>query len=329
MLKGIFGLLIGLLLMILVMFGRLVINVNDKKEEKEPAKKPEYHLQVIVQNTDEYFWTLFKDGAKAAAEEFGVYVEFVAVTRRDINLIKEAVEKGVNAGVDGIALQPPDSEQTQVLIDEATSKGVAMLTFENDVFSIPNTPMVGSSSYSLGTIAGDMAVAATEGKGEVVVIINGAGDQGDALYRNLIIQGIVESFSRYSTINITDIKTLNKEMFEAEKIASSIITEVDSVDLIICLDERSTPGVAQVLVDNNMVGDVKLVGYGIMPQTLDYIDRGVIYGTVCPNAYEIGYNTVKQLTGRLNEEQISDYTNTELYTIDKNNLDQYNQLDTD
>ena len=310
--------------MISVMFGQLMMNVDNKKEEKKPATKPEYHLQVIIQNTNEYFWTSFQEGAKVAEEECGVYVEFVTVSQRDTNLLKEVVEMGVNSGVDGIALQAADLEQTQDIIEKAMKQGVKLLTYENDSFIIPNTPMVGSNSYSIGSIAGEMAVEASDGIADVVVIINNAGDQGEVKYKNLIVQGILESFSKYSTININNIYTLNSDMFEAEKIASSIISDTKKVDLIICLDERSTPGVAQVFVDNNKVGDIRLIGYGVMPQTLDYIERGVIYGTVCPNAYEIGYNTVKQLTKSLNGEQISDYISTELYTIDTNNVNQYN-----
>ncbi|WMJ88666.1 sugar ABC transporter substrate-binding protein [Anaerocolumna sp. MB42-C2] len=326
MIRWIFGMLFGMLLLILVMFGQLLYNTNEDKGNQESVEKPEYHLQIIVQNTDEYFWSFFKEGAKAAEREYGVYVEFVPVSRKDAGVIKEAVEKGINAGVDGIAFQPADTKQTQDILAEAKKQGIGLLTYENDSFNIPNTPMVGSSSYNIGTMAGNMAVNATNGKSNVVVVMNEAGEQGDVLYRNLLIQGIMESFSKYGTINIRDIFTLNKDMFEAERVTSSIISDVKNVDLIICLDERSTPAVAQVLVDNNMVGDVKIIGYGFMPQTLDYIKRGVIYGTVCPNSYEIGYYTVKQLTQSLKGEQISDYTPTEVYSIDAKNVNQYNNV---
>lgn len=320
MLKGIFGTLIGMLLLIVVMFGQLMINVDNKTTEKEPVEKPDYHIQIVIQNTDEYFWTLFQEGAKAAEKEFGTYVEFVRVPQRDTKYLQETVEMGANAGVDAIALQAADSEETIAIIEGATKQGIVLLTYENDNVIIPNTPMVGSNSYSIGNMAGDMAVEASGGSANVAVILNDSGEQSDEQYKNLIVQGILESFSQYSTINIEKIYTINADMFEAEKISSSIISESDKVDMIICLDERSTPGVAQVLVDSNMVGDVKLIGYGVAPQTLDYIDKGVIYGTVCPKAYDIGYYTVKQITSSLKGEQISDYISTDLFSINKNNM---------
>jgi ribose transport system substrate-binding protein len=115
-------------------------------------------------------------------------------------------------------------------------------------------------------------------------------------------------------------------MFEEEKVASEIIEKADKPDLIICLDEGCTPGIAQILVDNNMVGDIKLVGYGVDDKTLDYIDHGVIYATICPDAEEIGYLTVKQMVQALKGEQISDAESAGLYTIDKSNVKQYQEI---
>jgi ribose transport system substrate-binding protein len=234
---------------------------------------------------------------------------------------------GVNSGVDGIALQAADSEQTSLMLEDAKDHGIAVLTYENDNYQVQNTPMVGTNSYSLGSLAGDMAVKATNGHANVAVIINNEGDQGDLQYKNMLIQGLLDATSIYS-IKIDakeSIYTINANMFEAEKITSSIIRNLDKFDVIICFDESSTPGIAQTLVDNNLVGDIQIIGYGITPQTLDYIERGVIYGTVCPNAREIGYNAVKQLVESLNGEQISDSVSTELYTIDKSNAEQFSK----
>lgn len=326
MTRWIFGMLFGMLLFLLVMFGQLMVHTDNAKEVPQSNINSNKHVQLIIQNTDEYFWTIFKEGAKEAGEESNVYVEFVTAPQNDAKAIAEAVEKGIYAKVDGIALKPADSYQTQEIIEVAKKQGIPIAAYENYSFNIANVPLIGSSSYSIGSMAGNMAVEATNGKSNVAVIINDPGEEGDVLYKNLIIQGILESFSKYSTMNLKNIYTLKQDTFETEKVASTIIEEMEDVDMIICLDERSTPGVAQVLVDNNKVGDIRIVGYGIMPQTLDYIERGVIYGTVSPNAYEIGYYTVMQLVKQMEGEQISDYKSTELYMINSENIDEYSIL---
>lgn len=323
MLRGIFGLLMGMLLILAVMFGQLVVREDKQKDTVSQKSDAKYHLQILVQNTDEYFWTYFKEGARDAAEEMDVYAEFVPIAQKDGELIKDAVEKGIYGGVDGIALKPADALVTKEIAEEARNKKIPLIIYENDSFNIADVPIVGSNSYTIGSMAGMMGVDAIGNGTKAVVIMNEAGDEGDILYRNLSIQGITEAFSLKGNIELEEIYTLKQNMFEAEKVTYSIISKYKDVDLIICLDEKSTPGVAQVLVDNNLVGDIKLVGYGSMPLTLDYVERGVIYGTVCPNAYEIGYNTVNQLAQVLNGVQISDYKSTQLYTIDASNVEKY------
>lgn len=323
MLRGIFGLLLGMLLVLIFMFGQLFIREDSQKDTVSYKSDAKYHLQILIQNTDEYFWTKFKEGARLAAEEMNVYAEFVPVAQKDGESIKDAVERGIYSGIDGIALKPADTLGTKEIAEEARDKNIPLVVYENDSFNITDVPIIGSNSYTIGSMAGTMGAEAIGSGTKAVVIMNEVGEEGDILYRNLSIQGISEAFSLKGNIELEDIYTLKQDMFEAEKVVYSIIAEHKDLDLIICLDEKSTPGVAQVLVDNNLVGDIKLVGYGSTPLTLDYIERGVIYGSVSPNAYKIGYYTVKQLAQKLNGVQISDYKSTELYTIDATNVQAY------
>lgn len=187
MLKWIFGTLTGMLIMISILLTQLMFNINNSPKDKEPVGPPEYHLQVIIQNADEYFWTSFKEGAKVAEEELGVYVEIVPISQRNIENLEEAVEIGRIAGVDGIALQVSDSEQTLNIIEEARKQGIDIITYENDNFIILDIPMVGSNSYNIGVSAGNMAVNATNGRGDAVVVINKGEDKNDISYKNHIV----------------------------------------------------------------------------------------------------------------------------------------------
>ncbi len=325
MLKGIYGVLIGMLVVLIVMFGSLFVKSGKQAEQEVKIENPKYHLQVIVQNKNGNFWTSFQEGAKVAEQETGVYVEFVALEQIDPDSLKKAVEMGVNAGVDGIALQAADLEQTQLIIENAKAQGVDIITYENGFYMVSDTPMVGTNYTTLGSYAGNMAVEASGGEADVAVVINSAGSEGVEELQNLIIQGIIDAFGSYGKMEDPDIYTIDTDMFEAEEVTSEILAKEDIPDLIIILDEKCTPGIAQILVDNNMVGDIKLVGYGITPRTLDYIEHGVIYGTICPVSYEIGYETVTSLVQMLSDEQISNSIPTDLYYIDKNNVSEYKE----
>ena len=310
------------LAIVCIMLANLYLTVNDVSKDKQPIKSPKYHIQVITQNSDDHFWKMFKDGANSAGVNLNVYVEFVDISKRDVDNSIQAVERGIYADVDGIALQANDIEKTTAILKEASDNGLSVLTYENDLYNIPDVVSVGSNSYDIGFTAGTMGVKACNGVGNVAVIINDSSDK-DNQYKNIKVQGIMEAFSKYSNMNISQVYTLDTGVFEMEKLTSKILTNNPNVNLIICTDERNTPGVAQVLVDSNRVGDIKVIGYGEMPQTISYIERGVIYGTVCPDAYQIGYNTVSQLNSILEGETVSDSTNTDVYSVDEDNYKLY------
>ncbi len=324
--KFIFSALGTALVVLSVMLVNLYNTVDDVAAVHQPASQPEYHIQLVTQSSNEHFWTTFKKGALAAGEELSIYVEFVDIAQRDAAAAAEKVEKAIYAGVDAIALQAADLNTTSQVLQQAQQAGLAVLTFENDIFFIPNIATVGSNSYDIGFTAGTMGAAARGGRATVAVLIDDSGEEDENRYKNLKLQGLLDAFSAYEDIKIEDIYTLNAGRFEVERLTGKILEQTPQVDLIICTDERNTPGVAQTLVDANRVGDIAVIGYGAMPQTLNYIERGVIYGTITPAAFDIGYYTVAQLRLLLEGRQISDNLNTDIYTVTSQNLAEYKAM---
>lgn len=322
--RGIFAILSAMLLTLLLMLGNLFITMDQTNVEQAPSTPPDYHIQIITQSTDEHFWTLFQEGALKASKDLNLYVEFVPIPPRNVDALVETVQKAIYSKVDGIALQPVDYDETREVTNSALAAGIPVINYENDKYLIPEVSVVGSNSYDIGYTAGSMINPATKGQANIAVILDEGSNQGDSEYKNMKIQGILDAISSYGRMNLSEIYTLDSGMFEAERLTNTILTEKKEINVIMCTDEKSTPAVAQVLVDSNKVGDVKVIGYGTMSQTLNYIRKGVIYGTVSPDAYEIGYQTVEQLYESIKGEALSDSIYTELFTIDNSNVDQYN-----
>ncbi len=323
--KGIFGILIAMLITVGVMVGSIFTQNDQVEIEKGPINTPEYHVQIIIQNTDEHFWTQFKAGAIAASKDLEVFSEFVTIPPRNVKALTETIEQAIYSQVDAIAFQPVDYAETEVATLKALEEGLAVVNYENDKYLIPEVSSVGSNSYDIGYTAGSMIVPAvgTGNPANIAVILDEGSSQGDSQYKNMKVQGILDANSMYGKVNLIEVYTLDPGMFEAERLINTIISKEDDINVIICVDEKSTPAVAQVLVDRNKVGDIEVIGYGTMSQTLDYIKRGVIYGTVSPKAYEIGYQTVVQMCNNLRGESISDSSYIEQFIIDKGNVEEY------
>lgn len=322
--RGIFSILVAMLLALLIMIGSLFTTIDQPNTGEDNNTPSKYHIQVVIPNTDEHFWTLFQEGAKDASFSLGVFVEFVPIMPRNVNDLVGTIEKSIYSEVDGIAFQPADNEKTMEAVEKAIKQGIAIVNYENDKFLLPEVAAVGSNSYEIGYTAGSMIPSAIgTGDANVVVILEEGDSQGDSQYRNMKIQGIIDAISSYDSIKLSEVYTLESGMFEAERLTNTIVSSGNNVNVIVCIDEKSTPAVAQVLVDNNMVGNIKVIGYGTMSQTLDYIKRRVIYGTVSPDAYTIGHQTVEELYARIRGNAISDAKDTELFIIDQSNVDKY------
>lgn len=317
--KGIFASLAAALLIIAILFYSLFSTASPSQAEtKNP---PKYHVQVITQNTNEHFWSMFKQGASKAGFEMNVYVEFVDIAQKNTDSSVQALEKAIFSKVDGVALQAQDITKTSAMLKKAKDNHIAAVTFENELGYIQNITSVGSNSYEIGLMAGKMGADACKGNANAAVIVNGANEKNSQ--KNLKVQGINSALSKYFAKSDQHVYTLNSGMFETEKLMSRILSENPNINLIICTDERSTPGIAQYIVDENRVGEISIIGYGAMPQTLNYIERGVIYGSVCPDAYQIGYKTIEQLCAALDKKTAAENINninTELFSISKKNV---------
>ena len=321
--KYFFAVLSVVLVLLFAMVGYTYFSGEYAPEGSAVLTEPRAHVQLITQNSNEHFWSTFKRGALDAGKEENIYVEFADISAKDPELIAETAEQAVYSAVDGLALQAADEERTANVLLMAEKAQIPVLTFESDLFPTTDVPTVGSNSYDAGYSLGQMAIQACGGRATAAILVESVLENAPSSSRNLKGQGIMDALSDAPQTEVTQVYPVDVERFEVEKCTSQILEERPEVDLILCTGETSTPGVAQVLVDANRVGDICVIGYGAMPQPLDYIERGVIYGSVCPDAYQIGYQSVKQLCRMLDGETVSNSSNTGMYTVTKENLEQF------
>lgn len=324
--KYTYSALILALILLVGMLVNLFLSFNNDTDKQIQQEAPKYHFVIITHDNNDPFWAKFKKGATEASLSRNVFVEFVDVKYKDAGLIANAVDRAILSDVDGLALQPFDVKHSSEMLLKARDAGITTITFENDVYYIPDFPTVGSNSYEVGFASGEMAAAASDGKANIAVLINDTGEQDSKQYKNIKFQGLLEAISQYPEMSITQMYTLDTKMFEVDKLTTSILTENPEIDLIICADSENTPGVAQVVIDSGKVGNIKIIGYGTMAQTMKYIKDGVIHGTITADSYAIGYNTVLQLADVSDGKQISEFYNTDIYTFTSENLDKYEDI---
>lgn len=82
-------------------------------------------------------------------------------------------------------------------------------------------------------------------------------------------------------------------------------------------------------MDLNKVGQITIIGYDDAPEILRYIEKGVIYGTVVANPYEIGYESIRSLVEIKKNRMTSTYVDTGAKVVTCCNIEEYMQALTD
>lgn len=291
-----------ILLGIIVNFGVIVFKFNKSGSSGDSGdvQDKKYHLQIVTEKNKDYFWSDFKKGVQAAADDLNVYIEFVESDTRTTEDIVSLVKRGTYADVDGIAFRPTDIKECSEAVKLAKENGVSIITFESEENILPMTGSVNSDYFQIGKEQGKLLMEASGGSGGVVVIVNEKDMQdGESLCNAEKMHGIVENFEDDTDMEILDYYKVNPEMFRTEQVVMQMFQEHPNVNNIICTDASITQGVAEYIKDKKLTGKVHLIGYGNTLDTMDDMREGVVYGTVYADAESIGYDTVKKLCSLL------------------------------
>lgn len=336
MTRSIFSILMAIIITMMILFIQLIGNYRNNSVVDAQLQQPRYHLQIFVRDSQGYSADEFKKGANMAAETYNVFVEFVEYSENDTELLAKLADQAIYSSVNGVAMQIDDTKLYKEVVGKLLESQVSVVAYESEYYAeriitesgfeeAHVVQTAGSNSHNLGALAGELALSAADGDVSAAVILSMATEEDDYLYRNNIILGIQSAFDDYedSIGHVTTVYNQGNDLFQAEKIMREILDEHPDINTVICFDEQYTPAITQVLVDDNKIGDINVIGYGILPQTLNYIQRDVIYGTICPDSYGIGYDTVESLVEALEGITVSDTKYRQAAKVTNANVDDY------
>lgn len=292
-----------------------------QRENHVAEKPPQYHFYMILQNSVDPFWQDVRRGAQDAAKALNVAIEFRAPQFNNSEEEQKYIDIATLSRVDGIITPAVNNPDFIKLINQATAQGIPVITIENDAKDSQRQAFIGSNSFMLGAEAGKLLNDAVQGKARVAVIMSSELEK-DALTQNMIMNGFSSTLKDTPGIEVVKVYTPKMEILSTEEITQAVLRQGD-INAVVCLDAINTVGVAQSIVDFNRVGKITVIGYGITPEIKNYIEKGVIYGTVVGNPYTIGYNGVKSMLEVKQNRTTSSVTDTGVQIVDKADMKSY------
>lgn len=294
--------------------------LSETNSVKKDNNLPEYHFMIIANELNFSSGQAFIDGVNLACEDYNAVVEINEFKRENIDQQIKSVSIAVASKVDGIIVQATDQDLFVEQIDKAIDEGIPVITIFEDAGKSKRLSYIGVNSYELGNLAADLALKAVDNTGEMAIIFDGLEEKQFDTSKSLLEAGVRETLVKSPGLTLKKIDITTTGILGAGDITKEIVREHQGVNVIFCTSANTTLGVAEAIVDLNLVGKIKIIGYGDDQDILRYIEKGIIDVSLLSDTQSIGYQCIESAIKYLKEGSISDFEDTSIYIIDKNNV---------
>lgn len=284
----------------------------------------QYQYEMIVDSRNITFWQDVYKNAQEKALENGAVLELRGVETSEDYDKADYMDMSIAAQVDGIILEYNGEEGLQEKIDEAVGKGIPVVTIVNDAPKSLRQSFVGINDYQLGQAYGaEVANLVDEHTKRVLVLLNREQELGQNQLYAQIYSAVEEKAGADRKIKIQSQNVMSRSQFDTEEVIRGIFqSEEGPPEILVCLDEVTTECAYQAMIDYNMVGDVKIIGYYISKTIVDAVGKGLLPVTLSMDVEQIGTYSIEALTEYWEVGRSNSYYTVDLQVITRDNWKQ-------
>jgi ribose transport system substrate-binding protein len=254
-----------------------------------------YHEQseryvLVATNINLPYWKEAENGFLDAAQALGVRGELIGPTgyapNAELGMFRDIVEQHPA----GICLSAARPEIFRKEIDKAVAEGIPVICVDSDVPDSKRALYIGTDNFKAGRESLKRLAALVSGKKSIVAItISGQRNLDDR------VAGVADALANFPALKLTKILDDKGDARSAFDQVSDLIQKKENVDGIICLEATGGSGAAEAVHRFNMEGKMPIVAFDADPETLDWIDRGVIAATITQKPYVMAFYGLKFL----------------------------------
>jgi simple sugar transport system substrate-binding protein/ribose transport system substrate-binding protein len=215
--------------------------------------------------------------------------------------------------MDGLAISSVSSDALGPVIDRVLKAGIPVVTFNTDNPNSKRLAFAGQDLVQSGREAGKLMGNVLAGKGKVMIATIDAAAQW-SLDRE---KGAREGLKAFPGIEV--VSTLNTGT-DPQKIYAAVENAMlanPSISGILSLECCSTPAAGTWVDRNHATDKVKIVGFDLLDQTVQLVQKGEIQATIDQAPEQQGYAAVDLLVKFLSGQPINNVdTGVKVYNKD-------------
>ena len=241
------------------------------------------------------FYTSVECGARTAATEFNVSLNWAGPTDWDINKQMPFIQAAEQLNPDGWVFSPTDGAALISLIQDYMNKGVPVVTIDAPLDKPVELQSIQSNHYAGGEAAAKAMIGLTGGAGKYVVVGNTPGlPDIDAR-----VKGFVDAMTAAGATVLPVLEPGTDSTKAANLVAAAIQANPDLAGIYVT-HSAAAQGASAALLESGQQGKIKLVAFDADPQQIRDLKDGVYDALLAQLPYLMGYDSVKLVAQVLN-----------------------------
>lgn len=320
---------LALVLLVLLSMGLFTIySISQSSKDDffwESKDEAEYHVMVFLDASNQAYGDTFEQGIQQASEQHRIATEIIRIDGKNYDEdILDSLDMALYAKVDGIIIHAISSEALINKINLIHSKGIPVFTLNEDLSKSDRIAYIGVNRYNIGQVAAEILAENMGGSGKIAVVEQKGYDHLENKNENMLLIGLNDALLAHKDLYLELVRYTEQGVLSAEIAATEIFRKDKEIAGVFCTDGQNTLGIAQVLIDNNLVNDAVIIGYGDDEEILNYIQKGnIIEASIIADYEDIGKKALNTFYTYKKMSAVSNYVDITLQVVDEENVDAY------
>lgn len=266
------------------------------------------------------FYTGVECGARAAAEEFDVDLNWTGSHNWDINETRPLIDAAKATSPDGWVISPTDPDALVADIKSFMEAGQWTVTIDAPMSEPVELQNIQSNHYEGGQTAAAAMLEMTGGTGSYLVLhmqpgLPDIGGRADG-FRDAMVEAGSE---------VLEYVYPGTDQAKAADAVAAAITATPDLAGVYATHETAANGAASAIKAAGKTGVVKLVGFDSAPNQISDLKAEVYDGLIAQAPFNMGYYSVKlvadAIRGNVDPATVAHDNPTGLYAITRENVD--------
>lgn len=267
-------------------------------------------VAVVPKGTQNEFWKAIHAGARRAAAELGVGIEWQGPQPEgDREAQIRVVENVLAMGVQGLVLAPVDEVALVPAVEDAARAGVPTVVIDSGLRTDRRVSMIATDNHAGGRLAARRLGELLGGKGRIVMLRFLEGSASTTAREAGFREELAAAFPQVQVLSDNQYGGNHERALSTSE---SLLLAHRDLDGAFCPNESTTLGMLLALRAAGLAGRVKFVGFDSSDQLIDGLAQGHIHGLVLQDPVQMGYLGVRAMVQHLRGEPVAAAQNTEL-----------------